>query len=240
MSNPTDSLYLSDDEEEAGVRTSTSTPWQLEPQPQQLRDVDELEGTLLPIAQQVLFDNDDDNTIMMTAPTAAPVQVFHYDSNEESQQQHQLQQEEDTGTTRIAYPIPTRRGDGGRPHNTDSISDDSKLAVKHAEHTGLIRSEEELDAIRRARTKVYSENYYERQAIQLANQNAQRRDKEGLQVMVQSKSTSKAANSVADGGPNTSGECGMDVGHDVQEYQIGETSYETTDYHIAEYKSIYD
>jgi hypothetical protein len=56
------------------------------------------------------------------------------------------------------------------------------MAVKNAEHVGRIKTEEELDAIRKANTRVYTNNYYEHQAIQLANQIAQQRNKEGRQI----------------------------------------------------------
>jgi hypothetical protein len=241
MSTPTKTFYINEEYND-GLQTSSSIAQPLlDNQGRITRDPNELEGTLLPIAQEVFPDN---NNSHQAAPTAVPIQFFDYDvalanENEEEQEQDSI---------RIAHPIPFS---DGRP-NPNSIADDSQMAVKNAEHVGRIKTEEELDAIRKANTRVYTNNYYEHQAIQLANQIAQQRNKEGLKIKPKSTSITKSnkANESTVSTSTTSSttastnsdNCGHKVGggYQIHDYQLGETNYETSDYDVKDYKSVYD
>ena len=187
------------------------------------RSLDEIEGSLLPIARQIqgvtqVMDIDGHG-----AMEAVPVQTFDYDTAiaaEAAAEQEPL----------VAHPLPTSG------HNPDSIADDSRNAVKHAERTGVQRAEEELEAIRRANRKVHAHNYFEQQEFAAANQKARQRNQEGLQL--ETPPTNASLTSSTTSQHDETKQQHHDPGYHVQEYKIGE--YQTSSYDVKEYKSVYD
>ena len=197
------------------------------------RDVDELEGTLLPVATQVVECNSNTNKSSMMAEASIPVtEFFDYDIAiaEEEQQQQEIE----------AIPIPDN---GGNKYNYAGVSDDSRTAISSAERTGKQRSEEELESIRRNKQRIFPHNYHERNTMKAANEYALHRDREGLEVKddhldsgaftLPKKETNKEEEKQKqkDQKPKASG-------YQVRDYDVG--SYNTKSYDVNEYKSVYD
>jgi hypothetical protein len=244
------------------------------------RDVDELEGTLLPVATQVHVVVDNTETTPSTfinnndyAMAAVPVQYFEYDDalakEEQDELQQQLrqpllqqQQQESTGDDEIAYAIPYVAAAGHQHHinnptdKSSSIADDSQVAVKYAQYAGYIRAEQEREAIRQANRKVYAQNYWEAQSVDTANVVAKIRDREGLQIQddhLQSTLDNCNNNNNNNNNSKDRNETGCNDesskqppaatrkqnGYQIQQYDIAD-DYETSQYDVEQYKSIYD
>jgi hypothetical protein len=204
--------------------------------------------------------NNDDNII-----AAVPVHTFNYDEalakeeQEETQQQLQQpllqqQQQQQHNYDEIAYAIPYAAVAGcHHQHNPDSssssgIADDSPVAVKYAQYTGCMRAEQEREAILTANRDIYAQNYWEAQSVYTANDVAKRRDREGLQIQDDRLSSSlrQTSNGKTNNTIRPSDEpCPVPItktqqgGYDIQHYDIAD-DYETDQYEVQEYKSIYD
>jgi hypothetical protein len=191
-----------------------------------MRDEDELEGALLPVAMAVGGGGGGGG-----GTGAMPISTFDYDTAIPAEARQQEQ---------VAFSIPT--------NNTKSaVADDSRSRVKQAQQTGLIAQEEENEAIRRANCKVYAKTYHAERAVQEANQLAHRRDFYGLQV--QEEESSPAVNQRAqkeknEQAANNQNKQEQPKGYNVGGYQVGDyqvaTDYEVNDYKMPEYKSVYD
>lgn len=196
-----------------------------------VREMDELEGSLLPVATEVV-ECGPGNTVIPTT-----TQVFEYDAAEQEQWGE--------GELREAIVVPGN----GNQLNYAGVSDDSKTTVGKAGQTGKIRSEEELETIRKNRQRIYAQNYHEENAFKAANARAKERDREGLQVKddrLRSDFTEEKLpetlrkklqlDGTSDGKSNK--EQAAKLGYQVSEYDCG--NYETGDYEVTEYKSVYD
>ena len=189
------------------------------------RSMDEIEGSLLPVARQIqgitqVLDIDGQG-----AMAATPIETFDYDAAIAAEAQAERE-------PLVAHPIPSSNS-----HNPDSIADDSRTAVKHAERSGRQRAEEELEAIRNANRKVHAHNYFEQQEFRAANEKAQQRNAEGLQLPSPPASATASLTSSTTSSQKAEPKH-HDPGYQVQEYQIGK--YETSSYDVQEYKSVYD
>jgi hypothetical protein len=192
------------------------------------RDVDELEGTLLPVATQVVECNSNNHKSSMMAEASIPVtEFFDYDAAIAKEEQEQEQQQEIE-----AIPIPDNGG-------TTKHNYAERTAISSAERTGIQRSEEELEAIRRNKQRIFPHNYHEQNTIKTANEYALRRDREGLEVKddhlesaftLPKKETNEEEEKQKQK-PKTSG-------YQVRDYDVG--SYDTKSYDVNEYKSVYD
>lgn len=196
-----------------------------------VREMDELEGSLLPVATEVV-ECGPGNTVIPTT-----TQVFEYDAAEQEQWGE--------GELREAIVVPGN----GNQLNYAGVSDDSKTTVGKAGQTGKIRSEEELETIRKNRQRIYAQNYHEENAFKAANARAKERDREGLQVKddrLRSDFTEEKLpetlrkklqlDGTSDGKSNK--DQATKLGYQVSEYDCG--NYETGDYEVTEYKSVYD
>lgn len=196
-----------------------------------VREMDELEGSLLPVATEVV-ERGPGNTVIPTM-----TRVFEYDAAD------QVQREGDDLEEAIVVP------DNGSQLNYAGVSDDSKTTVGKAGQTGKIRSEEELEIIRKNRRKIYAQNYHQVNSFKAANARAKERDREGLQVKddrLRSDFTEEKLpetlreklqlDGTADGKSNK--EQPAEPGYQVSDYDCG--NYETNDYDVTEYKSVYD
>lgn len=217
----------------------------------------------LPVATRVVDSGNDcdmnDNEMavaetQLTAVAALPVETFNYDDAITAEQNTEQQQ--------VAYYVPggidTLEAEAPR---SAAIADDSSQRVRYSTQIGVIRSEEELDAIRKANLKVYSQTYNESVGVQNANENAKRRDREGLQVHSHGNSTTANSSSSSSSyshsndnvtynavrsRPGSSSAAARNAttttssnGYRTMEYKIGDT-YETKPYNVSEYKSVYD
>lgn len=202
------------------------------------RDIDELEGTLLPVATQVVECCNNTNNNISLAEAAVPVtEIFDYDVA--IAEEERLKEQEENEIEAITIP------DNGTQHNYAGVSDDSRTAVGNAERVGRFKSEEELDAIRKAKQRIFPHNYHEENSIKKANETAMRRDREGLQIKDDhldsgvsslSKTNDKSdkeimRNQQQKQKPRASG-------YQVKEYDVD--SYDTKGYDVTEYKSVYD
>lgn len=180
-----------------------------------LRDEEELEGALLPVASQIGGPSG-------ATVSAAPIGRFEYGSLAEVEEGEGQQEQ-------VAYAIPQA--------SRDAIADDSMPAVKRAEVKGLIAAETEKEAIGKGERRIFAKNYYTQQAVENANRIARDRDGQGLQLP----ETSCSLPTLVDGPSETpTQKSGYKVGgYEVNEYQFG-NDYETQDYAISEYKSVYD
>jgi hypothetical protein len=207
-----------------------------------VRDMEELQGALLPVATEVAYQNNQNSGVTATASaTVIPSveAVFDYAASLCNEQQQQQQQAEESASDE-AVVVP----DNANQLNYGGVSDDSKPTVSRAQREGRIRSEEELESIRRANRKVYSQNYRERNSVKSANEWAKLRDREGLQITNDhiEEQLALSEKSKKDSHPPPSApkkEFEYETkGYQTKEYDCG--TYETNDYDISEYKSVYD
>lgn len=198
--------------------------------PVNARDMEELEGALLPVATEVV-NQSDPNAYASTATVIPSVEaVFDYDTALRNEQQ----QEEE------AVVVP----DNANQLNYAGVSDDSKTTVGRAQQSGRIRSEEEKEAIRKANRKVYAQNYHEQNSIKSANERAKQRDREGLQIqndriaeqMALAKAKAKESKEQEQQSQASTGY--QPKGYQIKDYDCG--SYEIGTYEVTEYKSVYD
>ena len=206
-----------------------------------LRDEEELEATLLPVATR-LEDNNQRANANAATTTALPLDYFTYDTALAAEEV-QVQQE------RIAPTLPGR-------YDGTIVDEQDSQRVKVAQRSGLIAAEEEKVAIRKAGLRGYAQGYHEQNRIQTANKNAKQRDQQGLQIKndqqeqerltryhaqkeeeefdlkIQQESSSSSGIKNPSTGYNVGG------GYQTSEYQVG--SYDTSEYQVSQYKSMYD
>jgi len=201
------------------------------------RDMDELEGTLLPMATQVLADSSSNSNNRNTnanafVATVIPSieQMFDYDLALAADEQ----QFEDIQA--IAVP------DNANQLNYAGVSDDSKTAVGKAQQSGAIRCEEELESIRNANRKIFAHNYHEKNSVKTANERAKQRVSEGFQMREDVFSSYSAAASNTNAKERTeetkTEQQPRQKGYQIKDYDCG--VYETSHYEVTEYKSVYD
>jgi hypothetical protein len=197
-----------------------------------VRDEEELEGALLPVATHIQIDEEP----LPVAFAAVSMSQFEYDAALAAEQQEEEQ---------IAYSIPQ--------NDRDAIADDSRSRVKLAQRTGLIASEQEREAISRANRKVFAHDFHAQEAVRAANHIARQKDRKGQANL---NNLAKRKNQIGLEGtpPQQAREEEINVpasettkpkeqGYKVGGYQVheyGTTDYEASDYQTSEYKSVYD
>lgn len=188
--------------------------------PQNVRDIEELEGALLPVATQIQEQPNIENP-------AVPIAYFEYEETA-------FVEEPDS----VAHSLPQ--------NERAAIADDSKIRVKLAEQRGKILSETEKEAIRNMNRQAFSKNYFTKQEMKAANQKAKYRDAEGLQiadrdsVITTSSQPSLAEEAVTRSTIDATGDQNQEKGgYEVEEFSFGD-SYEIKDYDVQEYRSVYD
>lgn len=138
----------------------------------------------------------------------------------------------------MAFAIPQ---DG-----TSAVANDSPHYVKIAELRGIIANEEEREATQKANRQVFSKDYFINQAVQEANQRAKIRDAQGLQIDSSDRLITSHGNSSNTEEQQTSSKEHIQQasiqnvqGYQVKEYRMS-SDYDTKDYKIQEYRSVYD
>lgn len=182
------------------------------------RDEDELEGALLPVATRI------EDQPQPTTNLAIPIAHFEYDTAIAVERQQE----------NIAYALPNEKA--------TAIADDSRSRVKFAEQKGLIAAEAEKEAVRNLNRNCFSKEYHAKAAVQIANQYAKNRDGQGFQTTGKPPAADKEKprshdKSNKQGAPKNQDYKGG--GYEVKEYTCG-NDYETSDYDIQEYRSVYD
>jgi hypothetical protein len=114
----------------------------------------------------------------------------------------------------------------------------------HANLNGKKNANEEMSDIHRAKQKISTKTYNEKEAIREAAEEAKRRNRSGVQIKedkwFQCKDTKPAYN---EGNPDDDKYAKKKGGgYEVNEYKstYEENEYETKDYETSEYKSVYD
>jgi hypothetical protein len=199
-----------------------------------IRDMEELEGALLlPVATEVVGPNHNSKVASATVIPSAEA-FFDYDTALSNEQQRSREDDDE------AVVVP----DNGNQLNYAGVSDDSKSTVGRAQQTGKFRSEEELESIRKANRKVFSQNYHEKNNLKSANEWAKQRDREGLQMkndhhIEEQNNMALSEISKAKEPPNQEQQQPeKPKGYQIKEYDCG--AYETGTYEVMEYKSVYD
>lgn len=117
--------------------------------------------------------------------------------------------------------------------------------LHHGNRKGKIQSGEEIENIDRARRKIHAKQWTEREAIRQANEEAQRRNRSGVQInqdkWFKYEESEKPAYKVKDP-DNTTYAKKKGGGYQVAEYDsmYEDKEYETKEYETTEYKSVYD
>jgi hypothetical protein len=193
-----------------------------------IREEDELEGVLLPVATPLGV-----SAGCRGAAAAVPLYTFDYDTAITSELQQEMEQ--------VAYSIPTTA-------SKSAVVDDSRTRVKQAEQIALVSQEEENEAIRRANRNIYAKAYHTERGVEEANQLAHQRDFEGLEVKEDPPSAAKnlrgqKEKKKQEQDENNRGNMkpkGYSAGgYEVSEYRFG-SDYEVSEYKVSEYKSVYD
>lgn len=196
------------------------------------RDMEELEGALLPlpVATEVVLGSHQNSSVATGIPSAEV--VFDYNTALANEQQAREREREEP----LAVVVP----DNGSQLNYAGVSDDSKSTVGRARQTGIIRSEEELESIRKAQRKVFSQNYHQKNSVKSANMRAKQRDLEGLQIQSNRIEEQVALSEEKPEAkePPRQEESQKPQGYQVKEYDC--RTYETSTYDVMEYKSVYD
>jgi hypothetical protein len=201
-----------------------------------LRDEEELEATLLPVATPL--DEGNQHANAAATLTALPVDYFNYDTALAEEVQQEL----------VAPALPER-------YDGTIFDEQDSQRVKVAQRSGLIAAQEEKEAIRKADLRGYAQSYHEHNRIQTANKNAKQRDQQGLQMRNDQQEQERLARyhaqkeqetfnlqiqqeSSNSSSKNPSSGYTVGGGYQTSEYQVG--SYDTSDYQVSQYKSMYD
>ena len=181
------------------------------------RDRDELEGTLLPpVAVPV-----DENAQIATA--AVPVTAFVYDDTEE-----EITAQADIPTAPF---LPMYQDEQSR----DQVE---RQAIAKGARRGKIEAESEKEFIGKASREVYAKNYHAKRQVQAANEEARRRNQEGVQVN-EDKYTVERKEEKKEEKQDLAFPTCYPNGYEVSEYET--TEYDTSDnYDVSEYKSVYE
>ena len=198
------------------------------------RDRDELEGTLLPVAQAVpAVDNSSSTTVPLVAASATPASYFAYNdaiANNEAAEQQTIQ---DASAVPLSPPTA---------HDNSQLL---RTQLAHGQRAGAIDNEAQIQDIHRGNRRVHALNYFTSLQVEAANRRAQQlsqaenvagwagpqhdlpaANKEGVDTTAQKKKEA----------PKAEGTFGKE--YQVGQYEIKE--YDTSDYQISEYKSMYD
>jgi hypothetical protein len=193
------------------------------------RDIDELEGTLLPpsssgmlrTAQVVTEDdsnNQNDNSIPVA--TALPMDYFQYTA-ENSRNEENVPFAPSLATPEDSSPEAQER----------AVSQKSRLGSV----MGKIYASEERDSIKRVSAQAQAKPYFEKQRIDIATEIAKRRNREGMEVRDDKYFNPEALQAI-----KKQDEAFVRKGgsYEVSEYDTKE--YVTKDYEVSEYESVYD
>jgi len=197
-----------------------------------LRDTSELEGTLLPTARPIENVGDADMIgDVQEAAAATPATYFDYS---------QLDNDQTAEVEIIEAPaIP------GLSSDMRNDSDRERHLLHLAQQRGMIDADREMEDIRRAKTNVFAVNYYTKEEVRRGNQRASDlKRKEDAGALQTSATVSKEEYVPPPPEHQTKreefkGTYGSE--YKVKEYELGtEDRYETADYEVSEYKSIYE
>lgn len=189
----------------------------------QPRDIDELEGSLLPPTAVPVDDSKE------FAAAAVPVTAFVYGDNEYINDEDMLTAEADLPTAPF---LPEYQSVSTRQQREQS-------AIAKGKRRGVIEAELESEAVGKASRETYAKDWHARQLVEAANAEARRRNREGVQVVedkytVNRKDSTPSTEEQEPAFPTT-----YQGGYEVQEYDVSEYK-SADDYEVSVYKSVYD
>lgn len=181
------------------------------------RDGDELEGTLLPpVAVPV------DQSSHQVAAAAVPVEAFVYNED--------MMADEAEADIPTAPFLPTYQ-------NGQTREEMEKLAIAMAKRRGKIEAEREKEFIQKASREQYSKNWHAKRQVQVANDEARRRNQQGVHVTEDKYDVAREKQKEEQ--PDYAFPSSYKGGYEVSEYET--TEYKASDdYEVSEYKSVYD
>lgn len=183
------------------------------------RDTDELEGTLLP---PVAVPVDENPNQMATA--AVPVTAFVY-TNENS-----LNTADAEIPTAPFLPLY---------QDSQTRQEVEQQALVKGKRRGKMEAETEKEEIGKASRETYAKNYHATRKVEVANEEARRRNAQGVQVDQDRYTTAQGPNPKKKEEEEYAFQSSYKNGYEVKEYET--TEYQTSDdYEVSEYKSVYD
>lgn len=198
-----------------------------------LRDMDELEGTLLLPRAQAVQGSD----AAAIAATAVPVESFVYEQNTTgaaSATTAVVVSENDEKEIEYAPEAPTL------PLYNDDMTREQKerAAMAKAKQRARQVAEAENDAIRKGLRESKANEYHTARQVQEANERAKIRNAQGVQIE-EDKWFGREKPQEPKEKPNPSFSNKYGGGYEVAKYEV--SNYATKDdYQVSEYRSIYD
>ena len=219
------------------------------------RNREELDGTLLlPVATHVpvmaadglnMNITTDAPPILATATVVPSTEMmFEYDdaamAKEDRLQKQDGEGDEDENALLAEGIVLPENNYGATQHNYAGVSDDSRQNVRKANTAAVLKSHEELNAIRQAKQRIVPHQHHDNWTMQHANKNAQRRDREGLQIHNDHIGERKSAPVPPAAPPTTTRNppSRSNTGYHVHDYDV--RAYDTNFYDVKDYNSVYD
>ena len=192
------------------------------------RDIDELEGALLPPNSDVTFQTTQvvtenetgNNNTSIPVATAVPMNYFQYPTEIPKN-------EED-----IPFAPSLKTPDDSSPEAQErEVSQKSRIGSV----LGKIYASEERDSIKKVSVQAQAKSYFEKQRIDQAGEIAKQRDREGMEVRDDKYFNPEALQAIKKQDEEFVRKGGD---YEVSEYETKE--YVTKDYEVNDYKSVYD
>ena len=197
------------------------------------RDLDELEGSLLPVAHAVPASEpgglllDDASAVPVTAAT--PVSYYAYDDVPAEEMMSATEQ------IREAPAVPL--ADGIEPE------EEHLRLIARGARTGLVDNDAQKEDIRKANRQVHAINYFTDRQVEEANRRARWLSREENQQGWRGPKSELHMAPKASPSSDRGNEPKQKTGTFGKEYDVGQydtKEYDTSDYQISEYKSVYD
>lgn len=221
------------------------------------RDVDELEGTLLPVAQAVPLNMETTpvtthqqqrphEATAIPVTSAAPISYFAYDDDDDDNvngpNNNQNSRTQDQIQDALVIPLV-----GTFPScNNEEAQQRQQFAL--AERTGRIDNDLQKQDIQKVNRKAYAMNYFTKKQMEEANRRASRLSRQEQRQggwkgpkseLANLQSVAAATAAKSDNKDTQSKQAGtFGKEYDVKEYDVKD--YDTNNYEISEYKSIYE
>lgn len=195
----------------------------------ELRSLDELEGTLLPVAVPIHASS--------ASTSAVPLARFRYDDAS-------MQRDDDDHHDRMSSMAADIQDAPLIPQCDDPRSRERQIAqaLAKANQIGVVKAEIDREALERASRDMHAKNHYNKLLLEEANKIAQRKtwqdDANYDFLNVKSRPESWTKNEGSEQQPPQQ-EVNGAGGYEVSEYEVKEYKGDD-DYHISEYKSVYD
>lgn len=210
------------------------------------RDLDELEGTLLPVAQAVPLGDAGAPLLVQPATASAtsdvpvtsatPASYFSYDS---------LPNDNDDDARVVDAPVIPIAG-STVPPSTAIEEAEQRAQLARGERYGRIDNDQQAQDIQKVNRQVHSMDYFNKKKLQEANRRAARLsqlEKSGpapTNELDHVRPSSSLREKSAVGSSTTTSAPQSTLGRDYETSEYDVKEYSTSDYQISEYKSVYE